>query len=140
MISACSSNVDYEYMKGFERYLSEVHEISLKDVNNSVYYLIPLNGCDYCALENMRAIISTQNKSVVPILVGFEISKDIEDLKKELLQDNRKVLFDEHSKVSKYETGFFKPIVVHVKDGKLEYYKYVTDDLISDVFNYLIKT
>jgi hypothetical protein len=126
-------------MHGFEQYLKDVHQTSMEDVQDNVFYIIPLNGCEFCAVENMRSILTLTDQKIIPILVGIENSIQVEKFKAQILEQRKIVLTDESSLVSKYETGFFKPIVVHIRQGKLVYYQYITDDLISDVHNYLIE-
>jgi hypothetical protein len=119
--------------------MQNAFQISLDKVKNSVFYLIPLDGCDYCAIENMRSISFLKDQRLVPILIGKEKSKQVGEAKENLMAMNKNVLLDERSMVARYETGFFKPIVVHLRAGELVYYKYVTDDLITEVHDYLIE-
>lgn len=124
-------------MHGFKKYLSDVHQLSINDIEDNVFYLIPLDGCDYCASENMRSLLMLSDNRIRPILIGIENSSRVEEVKNDLIKRRLNLLFDKKAQITKYETGFFKPIIVHIKSGELVYYRYITDDLINEVHEYL---
>lgn len=140
-LSACSYShkVKYEYLDGLRSYLLYEHQISVDTVENTIFYITPLDGCDYCVRQNLLLLQRTSNKSIFPILVDKTTNEETLQLFDNLIEKYPHLRVDKKGKVLIYETGYFKPILVHIKKGVVVEYFYIEDQVIPIVEKYLRK-
>ncbi len=132
VLPSCTSHHTYE--DGIKRYLKEVHQLSNENLLNHIFYIISFDNCD-CAEKHIKEIekIETFPPNFALILISRNKELDYDYLSKKRIR----LILDTKSRISKYETGMGKPILVHFSNGQIKHYHYVIDGEIDDAINYL---
>lgn len=136
---ACNT-VSYPYSKGLEMYMSQEHATDLTQIDDRVYYFIPLNDCSSCKSAELN--LSFLNNLVAPpanlsvVLIGStRLPEYKESLQK--LRHRYTVLEDTNGTMFNYQTGLGKPLLIHIKKGEVTYYLSITDFDLETVEAYL---
>ncbi len=123
----------------FARYMKEVFKIDIKKHNcNNIYYPIHMQGCHSCLKRNIDLLlkINTSKNDFTPILVGVYRKRKLDSLICKL-QKKHSCIIDKKQKIFHYRTNFAKPLLVHIKNGKIKLYKEVVDKYVPNVYKYL---
>ena len=126
---------DYLYLKGFQSYLND---INLKHKGDVIYYVIRLQDCMSCtsAYNNLKVAANLATNEHLKIIIVGETK--LKHLQKEINAIKNSLYLDHKSEIFNYETGFSKPLLVHLNDNsKLEYYMEITDFKILDAKKYI---
>lgn len=140
MLTACRKECAYPYMAGLKRYLSEIHDYRLSDVGEVIFYVTPLDGCDYCVRENLLVLIRNNNKKVVPVLIDKSYNQQFTTLANEVTESYKVVLSDPANRIQRYQTGYLNPILLHIRNGRCVFYMEIPDTEIPKAEKYLKMT
>ena len=137
ILVSCKNESAYAYCEDFTAYLTQELQVDNLEGEN-IYFLLPINGCDNCIMLNIGLLSSTKY-NVQLILVGetFDTERVLQIQNLYDLYDN--ILVDDKFVISQYETGFSKPMIVDMKDGKCIYHLNISDFKIEEAKMYLDK-
>jgi hypothetical protein len=141
-LTCCQKEITYKYLPGLEMYMQDVHRTVISNTEETIYYFIPVSDCNTCQstflnLEVLNSLIIKKPKVVV-ILTGLATGEAYEKAVG-LLKSKYEVLTDPKDAVNAYQTGISKPLLIHMKSGKVLYYLTVTDDKVYKARQYLEK-
>lgn len=128
-------NTDYVYFDSFSTYLNEVHDIEI-NTTNTIFFLLPVNGCDNCIKLNIELLNST-TYDIQLILIGETFDPTRISTLNKLKDRYQNILFDTKSVISQFRTGFSKPMIVSVTNGNCTYHLDVSDFKIDEAREYL---
>lgn len=139
LLNCTSSNNRYYYIEGFERYLNDIHQKENFGENNVIYYITPISdNCDSCIESNLILLNNLNTElNLTPILVGKNQDKNYSKVIDEVVNKYPEILFDSNSKIFSYQTGFGKPLLIHVKNGRCIYFMEITDFKLDEAKSYL---
>ena len=122
MLQGCESqseSVDYPYLAGMKRYLTEVHQVHLDVLEDQTLFFLDINSCEPCVQENLQMLGEIEVTTLTVVLLGSDPQTETAyPLNKSL-----RVLRDETKAISRYRTGVGKPTVLRIKEGQLSYYR-----------------
>jgi len=141
MISTFGCTKDkYAYFKGFSQYMMEEHKVELSKIDDSIFYILPLSDCSTCqsTLLNLELLnsINTEKDNIALVLVGTTNISTYQNLIKKITSTYM-VYKDPESSIFSYPTGLAKPMILHIKNGKVIYHMEITDFHIEDAGRYL---
>ncbi len=134
------NNSNCIYYEGFGYYMQDVFNINVKKIKkNKIYYLVPItNNCDMCVYLNLNFFFFIEKTNdIIPVLIGSEKETDYSREINVIKRKYKLVLNDKKSEVLNYETGFLKPVLYHIKNGRCKKYFEITDFKIKTVKQYL---
>ncbi len=141
ILFACQSkksDCSYNHLGGLDAYLSEVHSLELKEIENTILYLTPIsNNCENCIKINLDMLQGIENEKLTPILIGFDKSHQYEKQIQKIKHTLSTTLFDKDEKVYSFRTGFSKPILVHIVKGNCSYFLEVNDFVLEEAEEYI---
>lgn len=137
-LSQCnSSRESYPYLRGFSSYLQNEQKIDITRADETIFYVLPLNSCAPCVSQNVAMLEKVGHCSLLKIIaVGTAEDGEIASRVSNLCANNV-CLQDPSQTIFSYETGLGKPLLIHMKEGEIVRYMYVTDFLIPEVNEYL---
>ena len=134
---------EYAYFKGFSNYMYEEHKVNISNSRDIIYYILPLSDCNSCqgTLLNLEYLSSIKESlgNTILVLVGQTKNSRYKDFI-DNLSASTKVLLDADNSIFDYQTGLGKPMLVHIKNGKVEHYLKITDFKIEEAGNYIMST
>lgn len=140
VVFSCSNMEKYTYYNGLSKYMIDNFNIDFNNVDDTIYYFLPINRCNTCEGTNLnlKALNSLDSKkNVVVIIIGLEenstYTQKIQNLPFET------VLFDNKGLVNKYQTGILKPLLIHVNKGNCIFYLEINDPKIGKAKQYLLE-
>jgi hypothetical protein len=141
MLASCgkqkSSDIN-QYEASIFSYLTEVHDIDTENIKDNIYYITPLSGCIPCVEKNLYNVSKILNPKVSVVFIDEVDDIGINKLYSQVMEQyTGLVYFDKHKKVYFYETGYAKPLLVHIKNRKIVYYLNIEDDLVPDALAYI---
>ncbi len=138
VLVACTTK-EYPYHKGVTNYLNTEHNIDIENCENQIFYFLPINECTSCQettlnIEMLKKIKKYHNLTIVIIDLNDDskFNSDIENV-------NNRLLFDQKSSIYKYPTGVAKPLLLHIKKGKIIYSLQVDDPKLKTAKDYIQK-
>lgn len=139
IMMSCNTKVkkDYEYIDGFKKYITNTFPSENKN-EHTIYYLIPVNGCESCIDLNLDLLNNNSFTSKIDlkiILIG-ETYDPIRKSKLDNLKINFNLLYDLTEEIFKYETSFSKPMIVEIKNNNCLFHLNVSDFKIDDARKY----
>lgn len=140
-LSKCNTSRDtYPYVNGFFNYLKNEQKIDITRVDETIFYILPLNSCTPCVYKNVAMLENVGHRKLLQIITVGVAEDDEIALRVSKLCTNNVCLQDTSQSVFSYETGLGKPLLIHVKRGEVVRYIYVTDFKIAEVTDYLRST
>ena len=137
LVISCNNNEAYQYIVGLSLYLETHQAISVDQVKNTVFYILPLNSCMPCTESNINMLSFIPFKKEIKFLFVGTLDQINPSIIKNICSTNR-CIFDNGKIISHYETGLGKPLLIHIKNGRVYKYIYVTDSKIDEVKNYFL--
>jgi len=137
MLLSCSNDTSYPYTNGLSLYLEEVHHFLPDAKDEVIYYITPLDGCDYCVEQNLLVLARNTNEAVIPILIDYSYNKDYLKIAQKVKENHKTYFEDLDSKIKNYQTGYINPVLIHFKNGKCLNYMEIQDGDISTAEKYL---
>ncbi|MFT7055208.1 MAG: hypothetical protein ACJAXB_000482 [Candidatus Endobugula sp.] len=138
IILSSSCNVrqqnNFEYSEGLSSYMQRVHDFSIEKSKNQILYFLKLNSCEPCVASHLEILKSVKDKKFNLVLIG---TTD-QNLSEIMANQNITIFTDLNSEITKYRTGMGKPMIVHIKNGKIIYQKSFYDSDIEMARSYLI--
>lgn len=135
---SCNGKLKYKNIDSFKLYLNEIGLQNSKE--NKIYYVVRVEDCFSCNTteSNLSMLLNIKkNKNIQIIIVGKTLRNDLSKLIRNLSKRNE-VFIDDKSEIFNFETGFSKPILVHLNiDGDVVYFQEVTDEKVKKVKKYL---
>ena len=130
---------EYAYLKGFEQYMIETHQLDINK-NEKLFYVLPISDCNSCmgTTLNLEALknISQPNDKLCIVLIGKTNRQDFQESINKLSTSFR-VLRDDDRLIEIYQTGLDKPMLLHLNGGQLNYYLKIIDSKIEKAKAYL---
>jgi hypothetical protein len=126
-----------EFYDGFSFYMKEEHQVKIADKSSTIYYLMPLGGCEPCVESNLEMLATIpKNDSLIIIFIG---TSDIEQYtsKAIALKAKHNYLEDIDRNIGAYETNFGKPLLVHIQGKTCKSYDEITDLKVEAAKKYL---
>jgi len=137
--SGCEDGV-YSYQKGFSQYMLEVHSIDLDDLEDKIIYTIPISDCTTCqsTLVNLELLnaLDPGHKNLIIILAGRTNNSVYKNLIKSI-SSRFVILKDTENMIFNYPTGVAKPMLVHIKKGRVFHYLNIDDFKIEEAEKYV---
>ncbi len=131
----------YTYLKGFEQYMFETHQVDI-NINEKLFYVLPISDCNSCmgTTLNLEALktISPPNDKLCIVLIGKTSRQDFQE-SIDKLTTSFWVLRDEDHLIDIYKTGLDKPMLLHLDGGQLNYYLKIIDSKIEQAKTYLMR-
>ena len=140
LISCESSKIcEYHYYKDLGFYLKNEHNLDINHLDNAILYITPIsNNCDNCISINLSMLESLpKNNILIPVFIGVLNENNLDKLNS-ITTKTALYYFDESIEIYGYQTGFGKPLLIHIVKGKCVYFMEVKDDKVEDVFEYII--
>jgi len=139
LICCDNSKSNCKYYDGFKLYLSQVYDLDISAKDERIFYVLPLEGCDECLKINLNLLLERNfySSKVTIILTGRNfndiIKGQIEEIKRKypILEDGKNL-------IHQFETGFGKPLLVHVKNGDCLFATSIADSEIESVKEYIL--
>lgn len=136
-LAQCSTRESYPYIRGFSHYLKNEQKIDITRVNETIFYILPLKSCTPCVYQNVAMLENVGRCKLLQIItVGAAEDSEIALRVSKLCATNT-CLQDPSQTIFSYETGLGKPLLIHMKQGEVVRYIYVTDFKIPEVTEYL---
>lgn len=135
-LTACfESSTKYPYIKGLKEYMHTVHKTKIDTIKNRVLYFLPVSECISCQSTelNLTMLSESRIKNMSLILIGQESNSRFTNLINNL---GGIKFIDKESRINYYETGILKPLLLHIKNGKVYYFLNVTDYQIEKAKKY----
>ena len=138
LISCLKSKPNYNYTKGISEYMYAIHKIQIDTITNKVLYFLPISECVSCSSTelNLKMLTELKTENLTPILIGVKTNSRFNTLSSSLKNIS---LLDKESKIYMYETGVLKPLLLHIKNGKVIHFFNVDDNKIEEARKYLIQ-
>ncbi len=136
-VTSCNEKKEYKHIKGIEKYLKKEFNIELSNEKNRVFYFLPVNECVSCNGTNLELkMLQSLNpkKNILLIIVGMSHNSRF---KNQIDNLNIPKIYDLNSTIYKYKSGVSKPLLLHIKNGKVNFYLKVNDLKINDAKKYL---
>jgi hypothetical protein len=136
-LNSCDSKPEsqYKYEKGFKNYLSDVHDINNKIINQ-IYYIVPLYSCSPCVDKNLSFLSSLNKMKNFKIILIGESSKISHQSMVNSITKKHNTLFDKENKAQFYELGLGKPIIIHFENEIPIHYQQIGDNQINEIHDY----
>lgn len=138
LLGGCRPACDYPYLPRLQQYLAEVHRYQIPE-EEVILYITPLDGCAYCVEQNLRVLIRSTSKFLVPVLIDRSYNPNYTELARQVRAKYPQVLEDPGVKIRNYQTGYLNPLLVHLKKGRCVYYMEITDADITAAEKYLMQ-
>lgn len=135
-----SKSCEYPYFKDLSLYFKNEHQLNISLLNNAILYITPISdNCDNCIAINLSMLENiSKNNVLTPVFIGEINEKDFEKLNS-ITTNMSSHYFDKSLEIYKYQTGFGKPLLIHIVKGKCVYFMEVKDDKVEDAFEYIKK-
>jgi len=134
-----NSKSNCRYYEGFKLYLSQVYDLDISTQGDRIFYVLPLEGCDECLQINLNLLLERNfNSSKVTIILTGANFNDIIRSKIEAIKRKYPILEDGKNLIHQFETGFGKPLLVHVKNGDCLFATSIADQEIESVKKYIL--
>lgn len=140
LLQCSNSRESYPYIRGFSHYLRNEQKIDITSVNETIFYILPLHSCAPCAYRNVTMLENLGNCKLLKIITVGAAEDNEMALRVSKLCANNTCLQDSSQTIFSYETGLGKPLLIHIKQGEVVHYIYVTDFKIPEVTDYLKST
>jgi len=131
-LTSCVKAGKYKNFEGFKLYLQEIG-IDYKK-KNQLYYIVRIEDCFSCSTTeiNLKMLSKIEDKENLQIIiVGKTVRESYLKLIK-ILGNKNQIFFDENSEIFNFETGFSKPLLIHLKsEKKVTFFKEITDEKID---------
>ncbi len=117
--------------------MKEEHNIVIAEKSSTIYYVMPLGGCEPCVASNLEMLVTIpKSDSLIIIFIG---TSDIEQYASEAiaLKAKHNYLEDVDRNIGAYETNFGKPLLIHIDKETCKYYKEITDVEVDNAKKYL---
>ena len=143
LLTSCelSKSCEYPYYKDLGFYFKSEHNLDINHLDNAILYITPISdNCDNCIAINLSMLESLRlpkNDILIPVFIGKKNEKDFEKLNS-ITTNTSSHYFDKSLEIYKYQTGFGKPLLIHIVKGKCVYFMEVKDDKVEDAFEYII--
>lgn len=137
LIGCSSKEKTCEFYEGFSFYMKNEHHIEIAKKSATIYYVMPLSGCEPCVASNLEMLASIpKSNSLLIIFVGIS---EMQQYKKEAdaLKKQHNYLEDIERNIYAYETDFGKPLLIHIDKENCNYYEEITDLEVEDAKKYL---
>lgn len=126
-----------EFYEGFSFYMKNEHAIEVSKKSSTIYYVMPMSGCEPCVASNLEMLASIpKNDALLIIFVG---TSEIEQYTSEAktLKKQHNYLEDVDRNIYSYETDFGKPLLIHIDKKTCKYYEEITDVEVGIAKKYL---
>ena len=140
LVVSCKRQCHYPYLDGLKSYLHEVHQYDLPPKGDFIFYITPLDGCDYCVRHNLLVLSRSANKRLIPVLIDKNYNPDYMAMVKKIKSRYPLVLEDPSAAIQHFQTGYLEPVLVHVKNGRCLFYMEIKDSDIPTAEKYLKTT
>ena len=138
LLGCTSKEATCEFYEGFSFYMKNEHNIDITKKASTIYYLMPLSGCEPCVASNLEMLASIpKSETLIIIFIG---TSEIEQfsLEAESLKKQHHYLEDISREIYSYETNFGKPLLIHIDKEKCKAYDEITDLKVEEAKNYLL--
>tara|TARA_R110002033_G_scaffold5978_9_gene24439 strand:- start:8943 stop:9422 length:480 start_codon:yes stop_codon:yes gene_type:complete len=132
ILLSCSDSIKYKNFKGFKEYLKEIHIES--KVDNQIFYIVRIEDCFTCSTTetNLNMLSKLDTIKNLKIITVGNTTRDIYKKLIKTIANKNKVFEDKSSKIFSFETGFSKPLLIHLKNKKkVLFFREITDDKIN---------
>lgn len=135
-----SKKCEYTYWDDLSNYFKNEHHIDLISLDNTILYITPISdNCDNCIAINFDMLERLpQKKDFIPVLIGKTTEQNIERVNG-IIKKSNLYFQDLNLEIFSYQTGFGKPLLVHIKDGNCLFFMEVKDQQIDEAYNYILK-
>ncbi|WP_430410678.1 hypothetical protein [Kordia sp.] len=139
LIGCASKETTCEFYEGFAFYMKNEHRIEIAKKPATIYYLMPLSGCEPCVASNLEMLASIpKSDSLLIIFVGISEMQQYND-EAATLKKQHNYVEDIDRNIYSYETDFGKPLLIHIDKKNCYYYEEITDLEVEDAKIYLEK-
>jgi len=126
-----------EFYEGFSFYMKNEHAIEISEKTSTIYYLMPLSGCEPCVASNLEMLASIpKSDALLIIFIGISEMQQYNE-EAAALKKQHNYLEDIDRKVYSYETNFGKPLLIHIDKENCKSYEEITDVEVNDAKKYL---
>jgi hypothetical protein len=140
IVNSCNNHENnYLYSAGIKNYLNDILKIDIDKVDNSIMYFLPINECITCSgtsLEIDMLYQIPQQKNFKLIIIGLDKYSRFFNRINSISQQT---YFDNKLDITRYPTGVSKPLLIHIRNGKIDYFLKVSDQLIDKAKKYIIQ-
>lgn len=139
LLNFCGTKKNNTDCENFKNYLTENFCLTDSILNNSVYYLLPLEVCKSTVHLHIDALKEYPQSNLIPIIIGKTLNPQYKIELNSLKEKYSTMLEDIKGNAFIYDIGLGKPLLIHIRQGKCIYYEFIWDDAINDIQKYLKK-
>jgi len=144
ILFSCKYSLEEKYKDNFTSYLNKEHRVVTDKVSNAIFYVIDIDSDCICTELNMKVATESYEKltkkGITFYLILIGKARNENDLDKYLTnpQIKKYIIRDEMKNIFRYETGFYKPMIAHIKNRDYIFFKIILDFEIGDIQKYIL--
>jgi len=121
--------------------MANKHDINILNQQDKIFYILPLSDCTSCQgtslnLELLNSFENSNDKLTI-LKVGQTNNPSYLDIIKKLTL-KFDIINDMDNTIFNYQTGLGKPMLLHIKNGRVQYHLEITDFKIEEAGKYIM--
>jgi hypothetical protein len=118
--------------------MQKIHKEDLTEINgDKIFYFLHLRSCEPCVDKNLSMLAEVSKHPNLKICLVGKIAVAQFEEKAKLVMEKHLPYLDIDSEIYSFETGFSKPLLVHIKDGRCVTRIQVSDSEVDNAKKYI---
>lgn len=131
----------FAYKEGLFSYMEKELNLSPRTVEEGIFYFLPLESCTPCVDANLTALENLPvNKILSPVFIFSEksISKNDYAVRCKSVCSKFNCVYDSETDYMMYKNGIVKPLLIHLKKGKIVYVQEISNFEVEKAKEYIL--